>query len=187
MAQATELKRGMVIMIDDAPCRLLEVNQHSPTARGAHMMVKTRYRNLLGGQVLDRTFRGSDQVQEADFDQRKGQYLYATGEMGCFMDLETFEQFEIGPELFEGVRGFLLEGTEVMMGVFREQVISILPPQVVELAVLDTPPVMRGATAQAQLKEALVETGIKVMVPSYVTTGDRIRVDSRDGHFVSRA
>ncbi len=187
MVQATELKRGMVVMVDGAPCRLIEVSQHSPSARGAHLMVKVRFRNLMGGQVLDRTFRGNEQVEEAGFERRKGRFLYARRENGVFMDLETYDQFEMGPELYEAVRGYLLEGAEVLLGIFRERVVSVEPPQVVELTVLETPPVIKGATAQAQLKEAVAETGIRVMVPPYITAGDRIRVDTRDGHFVSRA
>jgi len=187
MVQASDLKRGMVMQIDGAPCRLLDVTLQSPSARGANLMVKARYRNLLTDQVLDKTFRGGDKVGEADFERRKGQYLYAAGEGGVFMDLESYEQFEVGPELFEGVKGYLLEGTEVQLGMYQGRVVSIDLPLVVELTVVDTPPTIKGATAQAQLKEAVVETGLKVMVPPYLAPGERIRVDTRDGHFVSRA
>lgn len=187
MIQASDLKRGHVILADGAPCRLVDVTQHAPTARGANLMVKVRFRNLLTDQVLDKTFRGGDKVEEADFERRKGQFLYASGDSGVFMELETYEQFEVGPEMFEAVRGYLRDGTEVVLGVFQERVVSIDPPQVVELTVVDTPPVIKGATAQAQPKEALCDTGLRVMVPPYLTTGEKIRVDSRDGHFVSRA
>ncbi|MFU8855516.1 MAG: elongation factor P [Deferrisomatales bacterium] len=187
MIQASDLKRGNVILADGAPCRLLEVQQHAPTARGANLMVKVRYRNLLSDQVLDRTYRGGDKVEEADFERRKGQFLYASADGGVFMDLETYEQFEVGAEAFSGVQGYLLDGTEVMLGVYQDRVVSVDPPQVVELTVVDTPPVVKGATAQAQAKEALCETGLRVMVPPYLTSGERIRVDTRDGHFVSRA
>lgn len=187
MVQASDLKRGMVMQIDGAPCRLMEVTLQSPSARGANLMVKARYRNLLTDQVLDKTFRGGDKVNEADFERRKGQYLYAGGEGGVFMDLETYEQFEVGPELFEPVQGYLLEGTEVQLGMYQGRVVSIDPPMVVELLVVDTPPTIKGATAQAQLKEAVLETGLKVQVPPYLASGEKIRVDTRDGHFVSRA
>ena len=150
-------------------------------------MVKVRYRNLLTDQVLDKTFRGGDKVGEADFERKKGQYLYASGDSGVFMDLETYEQFEVAPELFEPVSGYLLDGTEVVLGMYQGRVVSVDPPLVVELAVVDTPPAIKGATAQAQLKEAILETGLKVMVPPYLAAGERIRVDTRDGHFVSRA
>ncbi|RMG87205.1 MAG: elongation factor P, partial [Candidatus Dadabacteria bacterium] len=187
MPQATELKRGQVILVDGAPCRLLEVQQQAPSARGAHLMVKVRYRNLLTGQVLDRTFRGGDRVDEADFERRKGQYLYAAGEAGVFMDLETYEQYEVGGEVFEAVRGYLTDGLEVTLGFFQGRVVGVEPPQVVELAVVDTPPAIKGATATAQTKAAVLETGLTVQVPPYIEPGTRIRVDTRDGHFVGRA
>jgi elongation factor P len=187
MIQASDLKRGNVILADGAPCRLLEVQQHAPTARGANLMVKARFRNLLTDQVLDRTYRGGDKVEEANFERRKGQFLYASGDGGVFMDLETYEQFDVGAEIFAGVRGYLLDGTEVVLGVYQDRVVSVDAPQVVELTVVETPPVVKGATAQAQPKEAICETGLKVMVPPYLTSGERIRVDTRDGHFVSRA
>ncbi len=187
MVQASDLKRSMVILVDGSPCRILEVQQHAPSARGAHLMVKVRYRNLLTDQVLDKSFRGGDKVEEADFERRKGQYLYASGDSGVFMDLESYEQFEVGPEVFEGVQGYLLDGTEVVLGLYEGRVVSVDPPQVVELTVVETPPVVKGATAQAQPKEAVCETGLRVMVPPYLTSGERIRVDTRDGHFVSRA
>lgn len=187
MVQASDLKRGMVLLIDEAPCRVIDVNMQAPSARGANLMVKTRYRNLLTDQVLDKTFRGGDKVDEADFEKRKGQFLYASGDTGVFMDLETYEQYEVGPEGFEAVQGYLLEGTEVVIGLYQGRVVSVDPPMVVELTVVEAPPAIKGATAQAQLKEAVCETGLKVMVPPYLTSGERIRVDTRDGHFVSRA
>lgn len=187
MVQASDLKRGMVMQIDGAPCRLLEVTLQSPSARGANLMVKVRYRNLLTDQVLDKTYRGGDKVTEADFERKKGQYLYGSGDAGVFMDLESYEQFEVGPELFEPVKGYLLDGTEVLLGMYEGRVVSVDPPQVVELTVVDTPPTLKGATAQAQLKEAVLETGLKIQVPPYLASGERVRVDTRDGHFVSRA
>ncbi|MBI5015508.1 MAG: elongation factor P [Deltaproteobacteria bacterium] len=187
MVQASDLKRGMVMQLDGAPCRLMDVTLQSPSARGANLMVKVRYRNLLTDQVLDKTLRGGDKVYEADFERRKGQFLYAAGDNGVFMDLETYEQFEVGAELFEPVQGYLLHGTEVQLGLYQGRVVSVDPPMVVELSVVDTPPTIKGATAQAQLKEAVLETGLKILVPPYLAPGERIRVDTRDGHFVSRA
>jgi elongation factor P len=187
VAQASDLKRGIVLLLDGAPCRLLDVNQQAPSARGANLMVKIRYRNLLTDQVLDKTFRGGEKVDEADFERRKGQYLYASGDSGVFMELETYDQYEVVPEIFEPVQGYLLDGTEVLLGLYEGRVVSVDPPMVVELTVVETPPVIKGATAQAQSKEAVLETGLKVQVPPYLAPGERIRVDTRDGHFVSRA
>jgi elongation factor P len=187
MLNTSDLKRGLVIRLDNAPCLVLEVAFQSPSARGGNTLVKTKYRNLLTGQVLEKVFKSGDKVDEADFERHKGQFLYASGEQGVFMDLETYEQFEIGEEMFEPVQGFLLEGTEVQLGLFQGQVVSIDPPMVVELTVTETAPAIKHATATAQSKEAELETGMKIQVPGYLEAGEKIRVDTRDGRFISRA
>src|SRR6266542_3391106 len=100
MITTSEFKRGLVIQIDGAPCLILDVTFQSPTARGSNTMVKTKYRNLLTSQVLEKTFRSGDKVDEADFERHKGQYLYADGGRGIFMDLENYEQFEMEEDNF---------------------------------------------------------------------------------------
>ncbi|MFA7537220.1 MAG: elongation factor P [Desulfuromonadales bacterium] len=187
MLTSAELKRGLVIQLEQSPCLVLEVSFQSPSARGGNTLVKTRYRNLLTGQVLEKTFKAGEKVDEADFERHKGQFLYAAGEEGIFMDLETYEQFEVGEELYGPVRGFLLDGAEVQLGLFQGQVVSIDAPMVVELIVTETAPAIRHATATAQSKEALLETGLRLQVPGYLESGEKIRVDTRDGRFVSRA
>ena len=100
MFTTSDFKKGLVIQLDGAPCVLLDVLFQSPSARGANTMVKTNYRNLITGQVLDKTFRSGDKVDEADFERHKGQFLYADGDRGVFMDLETYEQFEMEEDSF---------------------------------------------------------------------------------------
>ncbi|RMF46338.1 MAG: elongation factor P [Deltaproteobacteria bacterium] len=188
MYTTADFKKGLVILLDGAPCVLMDVSQHTPTARGANTLVKTKYRNLLTGQVLEKTFKAGDKVDEADFEKRKGQFLYAISEdEGAFMDLESYEQYELGSDIFEPVKGYLLEGAEVVLGVFEGQVVSVEPPMTVELAISDTPPVIKNATATAQTKEATLETGLILQVPPYLEPGDRIKVDTRECRFVSRA
>lgn len=187
MLEASDLKRGMIVKISDAPCRVLDISMHAPSARGASMRVKTRIRNMLTGQVLDINYKAEDKVDEADFERRKGQYLYAAGDNGVFMDLDSYDQFEIDAEMFEPVRGYLLDGAEVQLGLYEGRVISIDPPQVVILTVTQTAPALKNATAQAQTKEAVLETGLRLQVPPYLESGEKIKVDTRDGHFVSRA
>jgi elongation factor P len=187
MFTTNDFKRGLIFQLDGAPCVILDVNFQSPSARGANTMVKTKYRNLLTSQVLEKTFRSGDKVDEADFERHKGQYLYADGERGVFMDLETYEQFEMEADAFGLIAPFLLDGTEVTLGLFQGRMISADPPMTVELTVTETAPVIRNATATAQTKEALLETGHRLQVPPYLETGDRIKVDTRDGRFISRA
>ncbi|HAD03971.1 MAG: elongation factor P [Desulfuromonadales bacterium GWD2_61_12] len=187
MLTTADFKRGLVFQLDGAPCLLVDHTTQSPSARGGNTLVKTKYRNLLTGQILEKTFKSGDKVDEADFERRKGQFLYASGDMGVFMDNENYEQFELGEELFEPVRGFLLEGQEVQLGVFQGRVVSVDPPMTVELTVTETAPAIKNATATAQTKEAILETGISIQVPGYLASGEKIKVDTRDGRFISRA
>ena len=184
---SNDLKRGLVFLLDGAPCLVLDVSSQSPSARGGSTLIKTKYRNLLTSQVLEKTFKAGDRVDDADFEKRKGQFLYADGENGVFMDLESYEQYELGEDMYGPVKGFLLDGTEVIMGVFEGQVVSIEPPMIVELLVTETAPAIKNATAQAQTKEAVLETGLRLQVPSYLETDERVKVDTREGRFVSRA
>ena len=187
MLTTADFKRGLVIQLDNAPCLLLDMTTQSPSARGGNTLVKTKYRNLLTGQVLEKTFKSGDKVDEADFERRKGQYLYPAGDGGVFMDLETYEQYELGTEMFEPIQGYLLEGTEVQLGLFQGRVVSVDPPMTVELLVSETPPAIKHATATAQTKEAVLETGLRIQVPGYLESGERIKVDTREGRFISRA
>ena len=184
---SNDLKRGLVFLLDNAPCLVLDISSQSPSARGGNTLIKTKYRNLLTGQVLEKTFKAGDRVDDADFEKRKGQFLYADADNGVFMDLESYEQYELGDDMYGPVKGFLLDGTEVIMGVFEGQVVSIEPPMNVELLVTETAPAIKNATAQAQTKEAVLETGLRLQVPSYLETDERVKVDTREGRFVSRA
>ena len=187
MFSTSDFKKGLVIQLDGAPCLITDVSTESPTARGANTMVKTRYRNLITGQVLDKTFRSGDKVDEADFERHKGQFLYADGGNGVFMDLENYEQFEMPGDEFEPLSLYLLDGTEVVLGLFEGRMVNVDLPMTVELTVTETPPVMKNATATAETKEAILETGLKIRVPPYLESGEKVKVDTRDGRFLSRA
>jgi elongation factor P len=187
MITTSDFKRGQVILVDGAPALIIDVAFQSPSARGANTMVKTKYRNLLTSQVLEKTFRSGDKVDEADFERHKGQFLYADGDRGIFMDLETYEQFEQEPEAFEAVAPYLVEGAEVTLGLFEGRMVSVDPPMTVELTVTETAPALKNATATAQTKEAVLETGLRLQVPPYLESGEKIKVDTRDGRFISRA
>lgn len=187
MINANDLRRGVIFQQDSAPCLVLDVSMQSPTARGGNTLVKTKYRNLMTGQVLNSTFKSGDRLDEADFNRRKGQFLYASEDQGVFMDQENYEQYEIGGELYTEIQGYLLEGGEVSLGVFNDQVVTLDVPQVIELKVTETAPAIKNATATAQTKEAILETGISVQVPGYLEAGETIKVDTRECRFVSRA
>jgi elongation factor P len=137
--------------------------------------------------VLEKAFKGGERIEEADFERRKGQFLYESGDQGVFMDLTSYDQYELGGEMFEDARGFLVEGMEVQLGLFQGQVVSLDLPMTVELTVVETAPALKHATATAQTKEALLETGLRIQVPPYLESGERVKVDTRERRFISRA
>jgi elongation factor P len=184
---ASEIKRGALLEFDGAPWLVIETTVQTPSARGASTLFKLKVKNLKTGQVLAKTLRNSDMLVEADCEKRAVQFLYRDGDGYAFMDQASYEQFTLSAEALGLSAGFLLEGAVVRSLVYKGEVIDIELPNTVDLEIVDTAPAIKGSTAQAQLKPATLQTGIQVMVPPYLTTGERIRVDTRDGHFVSRA
>lgn len=187
MFEATNLKRGALIEMDAAPWQVVEVSFQTPSARGAQMIVKAKLRNLKTSAVLTKSFRGSDMLQEADCERRQVQYLYRQQDALVFMDLENFEQFELSGDILGDAPGYLLDGMQVGATLYNGEVMGLDLPNAVELEVIETAPAMKNATAQAQLKPATLETGLQIQVPAYLTTGEVVRVDTRDGRFLERA
>jgi elongation factor P len=183
---ATEIKRGEVLDLDGAPWEVTEVAVQTPSARGASMLVKIKARNLRTGQTLARTFRGNETVATADCEKRAIQFLYRQDEEFVFMDQASFEQFELSADILGDAAGFLTDGLELRSLLYNGQVLTVELPVTVELLVVETAPALKGATAQAQLKPARLETGIEILVPPYLESGERVRVDTRDGRFVER-
>jgi elongation factor P len=183
---ATEIRRGEILELDGAPWAVTEVAVQTPSARGASLLVKIKARNLRTGQTLARTLRGSETVATADCEKRSVQFLYRQAEELIFMDQASFEQFTLQAEVLGDSAGYLTDGLELRSLLYNGQVLTVELPLTVELRVVDTPPPIKGATAQAQLKPATLETGLQILVPPYLTAGEKVRVDTRDGHFVER-
>jgi elongation factor P len=187
IVNVTEIARGDILEIDGDPWQATEVTSQTPSARGASLLVKAKVKNLRTGQSLAKTWRGGETVTTAEVDQRAAQFLYRQGEDFVFMDLGSYDQITLDADHVGEAAGFLLENLEVRTIVFQDRVIALNLPLTVDLTIEETNPAIKGATAQAQLKPAKMETGLTVMVPSYVESGERIRVDTRDGRFVERA
>jgi elongation factor P len=184
---ATEIKRGEILDLDGAPWEVTEVAVQTPSARGASLLVKIKARNLRTGQTLARTLRGNETVPTADCEKRSVQFLYRQDEEFVFMDQASFEQFALLAEVLGDATGYLTDGLELRSLLYNGQVLTVELPVTVELRVIDTAPPLKGATAQAQLKPARLETGIEILVPPYLEPGERVKVDTRDGRFVERA
>jgi elongation factor P len=183
----TEMTRGDILELDGDPWQVAEVQSQTPSARGASLLIKAKIRNLRTGQSLAKTWRGGDVVTQAEVAYRPVQFLYRQGDAFAFMDLESYDQFELDTSLIGEAAGFLLDNLELRTLLFNDKVIGLDLPITVTLAVNETAPPIKGASAQAQLKPATMETGIQVLVPPYIESGDRIRVDTRDRRFVERA
>ena len=186
MINVTELKRGDVLEIDSDPWQVAEVTSQTPSARGASLLIKAKLKNLRSGQTLAKTWRGGEVVATAEVETRAVQYSYRQGDQHVFMDLVTYDQVILSDEVLNDAVGYLTENLELDIVLFQERVIAVELPTTVELKVVDTTPPIKGATAQAQLKRATLETGIEVLVPPYLSSGERIHVDTRDGRFVER-
>ena len=183
--QATRLRKGMLVQLGGNLLRLLDVTHLTP-GKG-HGFVQCRLRNLRTRALLDHKFRSEDQVERAALDARRMQYLYADGDTYNFMDTETFDQVALTSETLGDAVNYLLPEAEITVELFDDEPVGIQLPLVVELAVTDTAPAIKGATASAQLKPAQLETGLVVQVPPFIANGDRVRVNTETGDYQARA
>ncbi len=184
--QSLELRRGSAILVDQVPYLALDISVQTPSARGATTLVKVKLRNLLNGAVTSKTFKGGEKLEEADLETRTVQFLYRMDDELHFMDLESYEQFVLDPESAGDAAGYLLEEAELQAVRFDGQVITLRLPNTVDLLVVQADPVVKGDTATAQSKPVTLETGLVLSVPPHVKEGDRLRVDTRTGKYVSR-
>jgi elongation factor P len=183
-----DFKRGLRILLDNDPYVILDVHAQSPSARGAATITKLKVRNLRTAQVFERSFRGNERLEQPDLEFRAVQFLYRDDDGFHFMDTASYDQVCLKQdEIGDGV-GFLKDGMEdIRSVVFNGKVIAIDLPNTVVLRVVDTAPSIKGGTAQAQTKPAVLETGISIQVPAYMERDEDIVVDTRDSRFISRA
>ena len=187
MIEVTGFKRGLCIVYKGEPMMIVDVSFSTPTARGGNTIAKTKLRNLLTGQLINESIRTGGKYDAVDVEQRPISFLYSDGTRWHFMDSATFDQFDLGKDELGGAHEFLVDGIEgLRSSLVNGRVVSIVMPNTVDLEVIETDPAIKGATATAQLKRAVVETGLELQVPPYMSVGDLVRVDTRDGHFVER-
>lgn len=183
-----DFKRGLRILLENDPYVILDVHAQSPSARGAATITKLKVRNLRTAAVFERSFRGSEKLEQPDLEFRPVQFLYKDDEGFHFMDTGSYDQICLTAEEVGDGAGFLKDGLDdIRSVVFNGKVISVDLPNTVILKVEETSPSIKGGTAQAQTKPALLETGITIQVPSYMESGEEIVVDTRDSRFISRA
>jgi len=188
MIHANELKPGVIYIVNGAPHMVGSVFKQTPSARGGTTLYKVRAHNVLTKSKVDQTYKGDDSFEQPNFAKRPLQYLYADGDSCVFMDTETYEQYNIPFDELEEQSPYLLEDMEGIDGLLlEERLVGIELPDAVEMNITACDPSVRGATAAARSKPATTETGLVVQVPEYMSSGERIRVDTREGRFLGRA
>jgi elongation factor P len=180
----TDLRKGVMIDLDGAPHQVVE-SSHMATGRGGAVM-RTKLKNLISGAVTERSFRTSDKIPAADITNVNLQFLYRDGNDFHFMNPSTYDQLQLGHTLVGEAGPYLKEGSKVVVMYFNDQPIGVDVGNNVLLVVTHTEPGVKGDTATTALKPAQTETGLEVMVPLFINTGDVIKVDTRDGHYLER-
>jgi len=183
--QATRLKKGMLIKMDQDLYRVIELQHVTPgNLRG---FVRVKLRNIRNGAMADQKLRSEDTIDRATLDEREMQYLYKDGDDYYFMDTTSYDQVHISSEALGDSVRFLKAEMTIEVEFYGDEPVGIELPQTVDLKVLDTAPGIKGATASAQVKPATLETGLVVQVPPFVNAGDMIRVNTETGEYLSRA
>jgi len=184
MLAMNELKLGTVIDIDNQPYQIV-YTQHIKVARGGASL-RTKLKNLVTGQALEKTFSGGDKVEAADLQRQKANFLYKDKTKYYFMNNESFEQFELSNEEVGFVGDFLKEGVTVDTLIFNDQPVSIKAPTKVELEVTEAPPGIKGDTAGSASKVITLETGAQIKAPLFINKGEIIRVNTETGEYAER-
>jgi elongation factor P len=180
-----DMRPGQTLDLDGTLFTIVNY-QHVKPGKG-QAFVKTKLKNVKTGAVVDRTFRADEKVNLAVLDKREMQFLYEDAAGLVFMDSETYEQTHIDPGLLGDARKFLVDGTICLVPVYEGVPVGAEMPVTVTLDVVDTEPGMKGDRVSGALKPATVETGAVVQVPLFMEKGDRIKVDTRSGEYISRA
>jgi len=179
------MKKGMLIKIGQDLFRVLELQHVTPgNLRG---FVRVKFRNIRTGALADQKLRSEDSVDRATLDEREMQYLYRDGESFHFMDTGTYEQLHIDAEALGDNVNYLVPDALIKVEFYGSEPVGIELPPTVDLLVEDTAPGIKGATASNQIKPARLETGLVVNVPPFVNSGDKVRVSTETGEYLSRA
>lgn len=180
----TDLKKGTIFQWEGEPFRVVDYNQKVMGRGGS--IVNVRIKSLLDGKVLEKTFKGNEQLDRADVTNQTVQYLYNDGSVYYFMNDDSFEQFEVSKELVGDGSGYIKEGDHVQLQFFNDRAINVELPKNVPLKVTYTENAVKGDTSSSITKEATLETGLVIKVPAFIKQGDLISVDTTNGAYRER-
>jgi elongation factor P len=180
-----DLKNGMTLNLPEGLLSIVEFQHVKPGKGGA--FVRTKLKNVRTGAVLERTYRADEKLDQAIIDKREMQYLYLDGDAYVFMDTTDYEQMSAPRQSLGGAANYLKEGDSAVLQMYDGEIVGVDLPAAVELAVTETEPGVQGDRVSGARKPATVETGLVVQVPLFVNAGDRIKVDTRTGDYLTRA
>jgi len=184
--KANELRPGMAVNID-GKLYVVSKTAHTKPGKGP-AYIQAKMRAVDGSGMTEKRFNGSDTVEAATLDRREMEFLYPNGEGGgTFMDTQDFDQVELNQDLLDDALLYLAPNSTCTVLFYEEKPVAVELPSAVTVTVTDTPPGIKGATATNQLKEAECDTGLKTRVPPFITNGEKIKVSTDDGSYMSRA
>ncbi len=179
-----DLKNGITLDLPEGLFQVVEFQHVKPGKGGA--FVRTTLKNVRTGAVIERTFRSAEKVEQAIIDKREMQYLYSEGDDFVFMDNTSYDQMNVSPKSLGPAVNYLMEGSTAVLQIYNDEIVGVDIPASVELLVTETEPGIQGDRVSGARKPATVETGIVVQVPLFVNIGDRIKVDTRSGDYLTR-
>ena len=180
-----DLKNGMTLDLPDGLFSVVEFQHVKPGKGGA--FVRTKLKNVRSGAVLERTYRADEKLEQAIIDKREMQYLYRDGEAYVFMDNASYDQMNIQPASLGEATKFMKEGDSAVLQLWNTEIVGVDLPAAVELTISETEPGVQGDRVSGARKPATLETGLVIQVPLFVNTGDRVKVDTRSGEYLTRA
>jgi elongation factor P len=182
---SNDLKNGMALDLPEGLMTVVEFQHVKPGKGGA--FVRTKLKNVRTGAVIDRTYRADEKLGFAQIDKREMQFLYREGAEIVFMDNDTYDQLHVAESALGESAYYMKEGDTVVLPMYKDEIVGVELPAAVELGVVETEPGVQGDRVSGARKPAKLETGLVVQVPLFVETGDRIKVDTRSGEYLTRA
>ncbi len=180
-----DLKNGMSLNLAEGLFSVVEFQHVKPGKGGA--FVRTKLKNVRTGAVIERTYRADEKLDQALIDKREMQFLYLDGEHYVFMDTTDYEQMQAPKEALGSAASYLKEGDSAVIQMYNSEIVGVDLPAAVELTIAETEPGVQGDRVSGARKPATLETGLQIQVPLFVNTGDRVKVDTRTGDYLTRA
>ncbi len=186
--QAKEIKNGSIVEYEGSPVIIESIKVNSPSARGASTVYKFRARNIVTRQKVDIALKGTESLTDADFEKRDVKLMYSDATHYHFLDQTDFQQYPVAMEDIENEKPYITDSLEgVLALIYNGDCVGIQIPQTIELLVTQRDPGVKGNSATSRTKPAQLETGLEVQVPEYLKEGERVKVDTRTGQYLSRA